>query len=300
MYVKRFITPILVSLVLTATADVLVLKNGDVIQGRVLQTNETGILFQCDYTTVTYPLRMVKQVQEEARVADRLASSAYTNNLPPWGGAIMKLAKAPWAHDLRQIPATVIDKGVLKNVPYMSFRCGVDYEVNIYGDPDNPAGIEIGVYRSLLQDDQAKSNCLAFVQTLMPSEHDKAQVSAALAKQGIITEGEMDYEITLPSQEDSYNGWWISVYNRKSIDRARATDAELEQIAIAKAAAVQQKIWTTQQMAAARPDPDSLSFPADAGGGSPTHGDRVFVRGYTRSNGTYVAPYTRSYPSHHR
>jgi hypothetical protein len=58
------------------------------------------------------------------------------------------LGKQPWITSLRQIPATVVDKGVMRNVPYLSFQSG-DYELNVYGDPDNPAGVEIGIHRRL-------------------------------------------------------------------------------------------------------------------------------------------------------
>lgn len=74
---------------------------------------------------------------------------------------------------LVQIPATVIDKGVLRNVPYKSYRAG-DYEVNVYGDPDQPARVEIGVYRSLLTSQDAKHNCVDFLTSACPTGRTKS------------------------------------------------------------------------------------------------------------------------------
>src|SRR4051812_25923776 len=58
--------------------------------------------------------------------------------------AVVKAARAqPWGADLKQIPATVIEVGELASVPYLSFA-GTDIELNVYGDPAKPAGIEVG------------------------------------------------------------------------------------------------------------------------------------------------------------
>ena len=76
---------------------------------------------------------------------------------------LVTLAIQPWATDFRQIPATVIDNGVLRNVPYKSYNAAKDYEVNLYGDPQSPAGLEIGVRGDLLNDDNAKKSCIGFI-----------------------------------------------------------------------------------------------------------------------------------------
>src|SRR5207249_3122550 len=70
---------------------------------------------------------------------------------------------------LEQIPATVIDKGILKNVPYLSHRSG-DYEFNVYGDPEAPSGIEIGIYNQLLADPSAKERCVNLMVALLDKE----------------------------------------------------------------------------------------------------------------------------------
>ena len=117
----------------TCRADKIILQNGNTIKGTVLQTNSEGLLLQCDYGTVNYELSIVKEIQwetpsiqtpEEDRTQTTMA-------LPSWRPIIFQLSKQPWSHDLQQIPATVIDKGILKNVPYISFRCGDDYECNV-------------------------------------------------------------------------------------------------------------------------------------------------------------------------
>jgi len=75
--------------------------------------------------------------------------------------------------------------------------------------------------------------------------------------------------------------------------RAHGLDKNADKGAPAKAATETVRtscVTDTDRVAAPRTGSDS-SGKADAGGG------RVAVRGYTRSNGTYVAPYTRSAPA---
>jgi hypothetical protein len=277
-----------------AHADAIIIRNGDVLNGTILQTNKDGILFRCDYGTVTYPIGTIKQIHlDSAAVSNRAAISVSTNVLPAWGTIVTSLSKEPWAHELRQIPATVIDKGVLRNVPYISFRCGVDYEVNVYGDLDRPAGVEIGVYRSLLSNDAAKQHCVDFISALVP------QYSASLrllSRDGaIVAKGDIKLEITPPTAEDAYKGWWVSVYSEPQLNLARASETELRQISQQKSASASQDTsWSVSDLERARP---SSSYGSGAYA-SQSSGDRVYVRGYVRKDGTYVSSYTRSYPRH--
>lgn len=50
--------------------------------------------------------------------------------------------------------------------------------VNVYGDPDAPAGIEIGIYRGLPKQPKAKDNCINFIAAVLGD-----QVNAAIVKQ---------------------------------------------------------------------------------------------------------------------
>src|SRR5687768_9260968 len=75
--------------------------------------------------------------------------------LPTHDQAVAALASL-FVETPKQIPATVVDVGQLKFIPYLSFRVGEDRELNVYGDPAAPACVEIGLYRSLLLLDREK------------------------------------------------------------------------------------------------------------------------------------------------
>jgi hypothetical protein len=205
-------------------------------------------------------------------------------------------------------------------------------------------------------------------------------------------QNDLTFEITPPTAEDAYMGWWVSVYSEKLLNSARASEQELQQITTPKVGGNQSAdpsawsaadiklargtaknlitfttksgelikdakvvsvwdgvslIWTKdasggvvrledlpedlrrqfgydpektkaadkadaekkandQQRAQAlansyaqTSEPSQLyssSYDPGSPGGESSGGGRVFVHGYTRSNGTYVHSYTRSAP----
>jgi hypothetical protein len=179
---------------------------------------------------------------------------------------------------------------------------------------DHPAAIEIGIYRTLLNDSAAKQNCVDFIASILADKSDAATVVALKQAKDLSTRDGLTMEITPATDPDAYGGWWVSVYSEKELDAARAIDEELKQITVARdirnapppaksansatkptpaaVALSQPKVassvehsasdrWTTADMNYARSSSSSTS------GGS------VYVRGYYRKNGTYVQPHTR-------
>lgn len=201
-------------------------------------------------------------------------------------------ALKPWARDLKQIPSTVIDKGVLRHVPYTSYRAG-DFEVNVYGDPAAPAGFEIGLYGTLRDSGDAKKACFEFVAGLLDDAADRALLGSLRKDVDKQVRAGITFEITPPTAEDAYGGWWISIYSESTLDRSRATPKELERItttrkdvktADAKKDAaplpvepVTQGRWGTDDLASARARKDVA-----------VEQQAVYAPAYSRKNGVYV------------
>jgi hypothetical protein len=299
--------PVLVPLFgLPLLADVVIMKSGQVVSGTVLQQDEKGVLIKLDYGTFTWPNSLVKDVQRELDSKDStlLESPDSGKRIPSWGRIISELAKRSWARELKQIPATVIDQGVLRNVPYVSFRCAYGgYELNIYGDMDSPAGFEIGVQKHLLNNAEAKSNCVELIYSILVMETDRQIVYRLDWKKEVVKKDGLTFEITLPTEPDSYGGWWVSVYDEHTLNKARASDKELrtitEPIVALPARTVATASPSTPAPATTTWSREDLSFARPAYSGSSSHrssGGSVYVRGYTRKDGTYVQPHTRRAP----
>jgi hypothetical protein len=234
----------------------------------------------------------------------------------------------------------VIDKGVLRNVPYASYR-GAGLELNVYGDPESPAGVELGVVDGASvgesavaclvlksgskirgeiaqqdtraftikvaggtmtverekvlrveeapdrhRSDEIKRAVVQLVERLLREPADCAALGTLKLEQDRLTRGGLVFEVTPPTADDAYGGWWVSVYNTEDLERARASTAELREITVVRGGSAfptpqSPAIWTDEDYSRARPVPT---------------GGTVYVRGYTRKDGTYVQPHTRHAP----
>jgi hypothetical protein len=276
----------------TAHADTIHLNSGRAIENAVIvQKNESSVVFSLGYGTITLPSAEIKSIEPKPVDAPQAEKP---RRMPGELTIITAAGKQPWATNFRQIPATVIDKGVLAHVPYMSYQCGDGYELNIYGDPDQPAGIEMGITGDALKDAEARSNCIQFIASVLTDKDDASIVKSLNRNKDSHTRKELTFEITPISADDSYGGWWISVYDKGRLNSVRATPAEIKEITVAKDAVQAPKAidetaepqWTAEEITEAR------SAPATVGGGT----GRVYVRGYYRKDGTYVRSHSRSRP----
>jgi hypothetical protein len=319
----RVLYPIVIllsSLHCAVKADSIVLTNDQVLNGTIIQKNDKQIVVRVDYSVLRFPLHVIKSVNGQAPATAATESTKLNpvgNRFPRWSDVVTALGRQPWATNLQQIPATVIDKGVMRNVPYLSFRCGIDYELNIYGDPDDPASVEIGIYRSLLGNESAKQNCINFINSILPDNQGRTALQQLDRRRALYEKDGLTLEITPETAEDAYGGWWVSAYKEKALNGARASDAEVESISVPRR--VRSKAsnsndlyaWSGDDMRLTRgarlddasafqayppatptPTPPRYSKPPAVGASS--GGDRVYVRGYYRKDGTYVQPYTRS------
>ena len=155
--------------------------------------------------------------------------------LPTRAKARAAATSTVWGKTLAQIPSTVIDKGVLRNIPYLSYKAG-DYELNVYGDPAAPAGVEIGVTKDLLKSLGAKKTCVDFIAGLLEDPEDKKLLGALKLEVDKKVRNGLTFEITPPTAEDAYGGWWVSVYDEAALDRSRASEDEMAKITVSKTA----------------------------------------------------------------
>jgi hypothetical protein len=166
----------------------------------------------------------------------------------------------------QQIPATVVEVGILRLIPYLSYRIGEDREMNIYGDPAAPVCIEIGLYRSLLNNPEEQQRCGRLLQALFPDLNLKTVRFSG----GKSLKGDWVIEVTLPDAPDAYGGWWISIYNLSRIHAAVGTSANISTVS---EPAITSESWSPQERRYARPG---------------SQAQRYYLRSYTRENGSYV------------
>jgi hypothetical protein len=286
--------------------DVVELTNGTKLNGTILQEDDRRILLKINYGTVGFSRSQIKSITKVSDPEPLPPVAAKPDQLPSWSTIVTPLSKLPWARDLTQIPATVIDVGVMKNVPYISFRCSRDYEINIYGDLDSPVCIEVGIYRTLLDDPTAKQNCIDLLKNhVLRNALDRAIISGLDRSGDVATHGKKTVEITPPTAADAYGGWWVAVYFLDAVDAIRAKESDLAVITVPRSAKSSTPssqdatlAWSNDDLTRSRPpastNGDGTTAVPTASSGGFSSGGRVYVRSYTRKDGTYVHSHTRS------
>jgi hypothetical protein len=208
-------------------ADVVILESGGVLAGKVLQQDDDGILIQLESGTHRYPKSWVKEVKKEPVAAPHVSNNG--QRIPDWAQIVTLLADAGWSQGLKQVPATMLEAGIWKNVPYISFQCrSGGYELNIFGDLSKPAAVQIGAMTYLKSSDEARSNCVNLICSVLANADDRKMVRALnWNPKDTEKNGGMIFETILPGEWGSYGGWWVSVYSEDALAAARASDAEL-------------------------------------------------------------------------
>jgi hypothetical protein len=176
-----------------------------------------------------------------------------------------------------------------------------NWKKNIYGDPAAPAGVEVGIYGTNTSS-PFKRRLVAFVSEVTGAEFPESfNLEEDKKRLGLI-----DYEVTPPTAPDAYGAWWISAYDMTRLETARVADNEIHDITqrraeIASTAKRSMEAetpqgnvdWTPEDLArAVRPTQTQPSYGTPAFATYST--GRVWVRGYTRKDGTYVREHSRS------
>jgi hypothetical protein len=197
--------------------------------------------------------------------------------LPSLQKSLAALSEAGFKDTPHQIPATVIDVGRLSYVPYSSFQIGEDRELNVYGNPEAPACVEIGLYRKMLTSDEEKRRCVTYLRRIFPA----MDPSGLRLSGGKMLKGGVVIEVTPPDAPDAYGGWWISIYSLPMLHAAAGTSASVSVVTVTHTEATAAGEWSASDLRYAKP-----SSSGSVG--------RVYVKSYVRSDGTYVRPHSRS------
>lgn len=205
--------------------DSLLLKNGKTVHGLIVKITVDSVILQEKSGENIYLKKDIVRIRDEADMDAMYTDITHKGSLPAWRVIANDLRTHDSIKSLVQIPATAVDKGEFKNVPYMSFRANRDVELNIYGNPENPAGFEMGIYGGKADNDKLRQDIRAFLAGFLTTRQEVAMLYSLNLNEGIGTTGDLTIEITPKNGLDAYGAWWISLYNKKSLAKARLSDA---------------------------------------------------------------------------
>jgi hypothetical protein len=211
--------------------DSLVLTNGKVVSGLIIKNSRDSVLLQQENKEIDYPKNKIVRINDNADTGALYTDINRKGKLPSWRVIANDLRTNDAIKSLVEIPATVIDVGDFKNVPYKSFRVNNDVELNIYGDPEDPAGVELGIYGPRSAKKQLRKTLRGYLAGFLTTREEIAALYSLGLDKGITQVGNITLEITPKDAPDAYGAWWVSLYNRKDLDRVRLNDAEYATLA---------------------------------------------------------------------
>lgn len=204
--------------------DTVTLNDGTVLRGLILKNSSDELIIQTRDSEARLPkdyIRRIDDAPDDGVILDDLTGR---DELPSWRSIVHDLRTHDSVRTFEQIPPTSIDNGLLRNIPYLSFRINGQNELNVYGDPHDPVAVEFGVYGSR---GVKKSKRQIFAELIAGHLHSRDQIAAFYSlgpENRDARAGKLAFRLIRPGDADSYGGTWIVVYRHDLIDRARLSD----------------------------------------------------------------------------
>ncbi|MFZ4775435.1 MAG: hypothetical protein ACOYM3_08745 [Terrimicrobiaceae bacterium] len=206
--------------------DSIVLKDGRTVRGLIIKNSVDSVLLQQEFEEKSYPKSEIVRIRDEADIGVLFTDITRRGDLPSWRVIANDLRMHDEIKSVVEIPATAIDIGEFRNVPYKSFRVNGDIEMNIYGDPNDPAGVELGIYGRRANNRELQHVLRAYLAGFLTNRAELAALYGIDFKGGLKKAGDLTFEITPPSAPDAYGAWWISLYSLKDLDSVRLSEAK--------------------------------------------------------------------------
>ena len=241
-----------------AEPDSVLLKDGSLHRGLIVQNTAKEVLLQGRYSIQSFPKSEIVRIRNEADIGLEFTKANTPGDLPAWRVMVNDLRNNDAVKSLEQIPATGIDIGTYKNIPYLSFRINELIEMNIYGDPDDPGAVEFGVYGKQASNNKTRRVLRSFLAGFLSSRKEVGAIYSLPFTGGKSCVGDICFLIIPPTAPDAYGGWWISLFNPKKLDAARLSDAEYAKLTrpfdriVDKSGRVKRHTWTIEDLGLAQ------------------------------------------------
>jgi hypothetical protein len=210
-----------------ARGDTVTFPSGGQMKGVVLSQNDDQVVLRIRHGLMTLNPTQIASITKE----DTLAQAS--SRLAPWDACFMALRTRKWGPELRPTVALVIDSGPFKNVPYERDMAGAR-EFSIYGDPDSPAGFEVGLTKSLCTAQDARKEASEVLASFLSDPKDREVLaSLKLGETGKAERGDLIFEVEQGQNAEGVATWWLSVYNVRALEAARVSGQDLPKPAVA-------------------------------------------------------------------
>jgi hypothetical protein len=212
--------------------DTLVMNDGTELHGLIIKNEAYDVILQQRMGELQIPKKYIRRIEDQGPSGVYFADILAPEKLPPWRMIVQDLRTDDNIHSFTQIPATTIDNGYLKNIPYLSFRINKHVEMNVYGNSEDPACLEFGVYEHGGQITRFKKIIRAYLAGCLNSRAEIAALYGLSEKGGRCCVGKLCFQIVPPTAPDAYGGWWIQIYDPKRLEGSRISDAAYKKVTL--------------------------------------------------------------------
>ena len=213
--------------------DTVVLNDGTTLHGLIVRNDATTLALQQRTGEKEISKKSIRVINDDNHAAAYFADIANPSKLPPWRMVVQDFRCDDNIRSFREIPATRIDTGSLRDIPYLSFRINERVEMNVYGDPEDPVCLEFGIYERN-PDQIAKFTRIAreYIAGILRSRQEVAALYSLPESGGERRVGNFLFKVLPPSAPDAYGGWWLSIYKAGKLDAARVPKADYAKVTV--------------------------------------------------------------------
>lgn len=212
--------------------DTVVMNDGTRIQGLIIRNDATEVVLQKRMEEVEIPKSHIRRIEDGHQTLVYFADIVDPGKLPPWRMIVQDLRSDDNIRTFRQVPATKIETGYLRNIPYLSFRINKRIEMNVYGDPEHPVCLEFGVYERGEKITRFKKIIRAYLAGILSSRQEIDALYKVDEKGGECRGGNFLFKVLPPTAPEAFGGWWISLYDPKRLESARLPDAAYRKVTL--------------------------------------------------------------------
>lgn len=212
------------------TPDQVRMNDGTELSGIILQNTQDMVVIETKNGEARLPKEYIRRIDDAPNGEAVFADIVDKDELPSWRSIVHDMRTYDGVHSFEQIPPTAIDNGLLRNIPYLSFKVNNHAELNVYGKPGNPVALEFGVYGRMSATEKERRMFREYIAGHLETKEQIAALYSLSSAKRNAQAGKLRFRLILPDDADGYGGTWTVVYRPDQIDRARLAEREYAKI----------------------------------------------------------------------
>jgi hypothetical protein len=197
------------------------MNDGTELHGLILQNTRDMVVIETESGEARLPKEYIRRIDDAPNGEAVFADILDRDDLPSWRSIVHDMRTYDGVRSFEQIPPTAIDNGLLRNIPYLSFKVNGRAELNVYGDPDSPVAVEYGVYGAMRSTEEQRRMFREYIAGHLGSKEQIAALYALSPGMRDAQAGGLKFRLILPDDADGYGGTWTVVYRPERIEGAR-------------------------------------------------------------------------------